>query len=34
MKATLDGRVVAESGDIVESSGCRYFPKAAVRADG
>lgn len=33
MKATVDGRVVAESDDIVECGGYRYFPAAAVRAD-
>jgi uncharacterized protein (DUF427 family) len=31
MKAILDGHVIAESDDIVEDSGWRYFPPAAVR---
>ena len=33
MKATVDGRVVAASDDIVECDGYRYFPEAAVRAE-
>jgi len=33
MKATVDGQIVAESRDIVECDGYRYFPAAAVRAD-
>ena len=33
MKATVDGRVIAESDDIVECDGYRYFPEAAVRVD-
>lgn len=32
MKAILNGRVVAESDDIVECDGYHYFPAAAVRA--
>ncbi|MGH6662957.1 MAG: DUF427 domain-containing protein [Rhodospirillales bacterium] len=33
MKATLNGRVVASSDDIVECGGYHYFPAAAVRVD-
>ena len=33
MKAVLKGRVIAESGDIVEESGYLYFPSAAVRLE-
>jgi uncharacterized protein (DUF427 family) len=33
MKAILNGRLVAESDDIVECHGYRYFPRAAVRMD-
>ena len=33
MKATLKGHVVAESDDIVEAAGYRYFPRAAVRME-
>jgi uncharacterized protein (DUF427 family) len=33
MKATLNGRVLAESDDVVENSGYRYFPLSAVRMD-
>ena len=33
MKATLDQYVVAESDDIEEHAGYRYFPAAAVRMD-
>jgi uncharacterized protein (DUF427 family) len=33
MKATLDGKLIAESDDIVENSGYRYFPASAVRMD-
>jgi uncharacterized protein (DUF427 family) len=31
MKAILDGHVIAESDDIVECQGYRYFPRSAVR---
>jgi uncharacterized protein (DUF427 family) len=31
MKAILNGHVVAESDDIVESGGYQYFPRAAVQ---
>ncbi len=33
MKATVEGRVVAESGDTVEVDGYHYFPAAAVRVE-
>jgi len=33
MKATVDGRVVAESNDIVEDSGYHYFPSSTVRLE-
>ena len=33
MKATLAGRVIAESDDIVECAGYAYFPSAAVRTE-
>jgi uncharacterized protein (DUF427 family) len=33
MKAILEGHVVAESDDIVESGGYRYFPAEATRRD-
>ena len=33
MKATVDGHVIAESDDIVETGGYQYFPSAAVRLD-
>lgn len=33
MKATVDGQVVAQSGDIIECKGYQYFPRAAVRMD-
>ena len=33
MKATLNGRVVAESDDIVETGGYAYFPSASVRRE-
>lgn len=33
MKATLGGRILAESDDIVECDGYYYFPRAAVRTD-
>ena len=31
MKAVLEGRVVAESDDVVECDGYQYFPSDAVR---
>ena len=33
MKAVVDGHVVAESSDIVETGGYQYFPVAAVRME-
>ncbi|HMK70972.1 MAG TPA: DUF427 domain-containing protein [Xanthobacteraceae bacterium] len=33
MKASVDGRVVAQSDDIVSCDGYQYFPRAAVRMD-
>jgi len=33
MKAVVDGKVVAESTDIVERGGYQYFPPGAVRLD-
>ena len=33
MRATLDGRVIAQSDDIVECAGYAYFPNAAVRTE-
>jgi uncharacterized protein (DUF427 family) len=33
MKAILNGHVIAESEDIVECAGYRYFPAAAVRME-
>lgn len=33
MKAVLNGRVIAESSDIVECGGYQYFPRVAVRTE-
>jgi uncharacterized protein (DUF427 family) len=33
MKASVDGHIVAQSGDIVACNGYQYFPRAAVRVD-
>jgi uncharacterized protein (DUF427 family) len=33
MKATLNGKVIAESDDIVENDGYIYFPPSAVRME-
>jgi uncharacterized protein (DUF427 family) len=33
MKASVDGRVIAESDDIIAAHGYQYFPRAAVRTD-
>jgi uncharacterized protein (DUF427 family) len=33
MKASVDGRIVAQSEDIVAAHGYQYFPRAAVRMD-
>jgi uncharacterized protein (DUF427 family) len=33
MKALLDGRVIAESEDVVECDGYHYFPRTTVRME-
>jgi uncharacterized protein (DUF427 family) len=33
MKATLKGRVIAESKDTIEVDGYQYFPSASVRRE-
>jgi uncharacterized protein (DUF427 family) len=33
MKATVDGKVVAQSNDIIDAHGYQYFPREAVRLD-
>lgn len=33
MKAVLNGHVIAESDDIVEAAGYRYFPNTSVRME-
>jgi uncharacterized protein (DUF427 family) len=33
MQATLNGRVIAESDDIVETGGYQYFPPQTVRLE-
>jgi uncharacterized protein (DUF427 family) len=33
MQAILDGHVLADSDDIVESGGYHYFPKSATRLE-
>ena len=33
MKAVVDGHVVAESDDLVETGGYQYFPPSAVRME-
>ncbi|MFO0995574.1 MAG: DUF427 domain-containing protein [Alphaproteobacteria bacterium] len=33
MKASLNGRVVADSDDIVDCEGYAYFPRASVRLE-
>ncbi|HVY15833.1 MAG TPA: DUF427 domain-containing protein [Rhodopila sp.] len=33
MQATLNGHVIADSGDIVETGGYAYFPASATRLD-
>ena len=33
MKATLDGRVIAESEDVIAAAGYDYFPPSAVRTE-
>jgi uncharacterized protein (DUF427 family) len=33
MRATVDGKIVAQSDDIVECQGYQYFPRTAVRME-
>ena len=33
MQASVDGHIVAQSGDIVECQGYQYFPREAVRME-
>ena len=33
MKAMLDGKVIADSDDVIEADGYQYFPSASVRRD-
>ena len=33
MKATVDGKIVAQSNHVIECKGYQYFPRAAVRMD-
>jgi uncharacterized protein (DUF427 family) len=33
MQAVLNGKVIAESDDIVENDGYRYFPASSVRME-
>ena len=33
MKAELEGHVIAESDDVVETGGYQYFPAASVRRE-
>ncbi|MBV9252363.1 MAG: DUF427 domain-containing protein [Acetobacteraceae bacterium] len=33
MKATLNGKIVAESDDVVEAGGYQYFPISSVRME-
>jgi uncharacterized protein (DUF427 family) len=33
MQAVLNGRIVADSNDIVEAGGYQYFPPSSVRMD-
>jgi uncharacterized protein (DUF427 family) len=33
MKAVVDGQVVAQSNDVIDCKGYRYFPQGAVRMD-
>ena len=33
MKATVDGKVIAESSDIIDNDGYQYFPRSAVRME-
>jgi len=33
MKAVLNGKIIAESGDIISAAGYDYFPAATVHAE-
>jgi uncharacterized protein (DUF427 family) len=33
MKATLKDKVIADSNDVIECAGYRYFPRSSVRMD-
>jgi uncharacterized protein (DUF427 family) len=33
MQATVDGKIVAESNDIIEAQGYQYFPRSSVRME-
>jgi uncharacterized protein (DUF427 family) len=33
MQARVDGRIVAQSDDVIECKGYQYFPRTAVRLD-
>jgi len=33
MQAVVEGRVVAQSNDIIDCKGYQYFPRSAVRMD-
>jgi len=33
MQAVVEGRVVAQSNDIIDCKGYQYFPRSAVRLD-
>jgi len=33
MQALVDGKIVADSSDVVECKGYQYFPQSAVRMD-
>ncbi len=33
MKAIVDGKVIADSPDIVDNGGYQYFPRSAVRME-
>ena len=33
MKAILDGRILADSNDVVEAGGYHYFPRSAVHME-
>ena len=33
MKATVDGKVIAESSDVIDNDGYQYFPRSAVHME-